>query len=192
MKGQVSPKSLQIIHTMWIDNWSYVVKQPINVLSEGFKVIWRFKSKFTILCSDKSNTMIEYYFIQAAPVHIFKFLTFFAVHACCVNEFVPLRLSFKQSIIILSHVFVTCTDLINQLKAIMKKIYHYHSCTALADHIATQNRITNCGMSFKDNSQLKKMKKTNLSWLVLFCFDSKLPQKWCFFPFHLNPIFHLP
>lgn len=92
---------------MWIDNWFYVLKvqqQPINVLSEGYKVIWLFKSKFTILCSNKSNTMIEYYVIQAAPVHLFKSLTFFAMHACCVNEIVPLQLSFKQSIIIFSHV----------------------------------------------------------------------------------------
>lgn len=52
----------------------------------------------------------------------------------------------------------------------MKKIYYYHSCTALADHIATQNRITNCGMSFKDNSQLKKNEKNQFELIRIVLF----------------------
>ena len=65
---------------------------------------------------------------------------------------------------------MTCTDLINQLKAIMKKIYYYHSCAALADHIATQSCITSFGMSFKDNSQLKKIKKDQVELISIVLF----------------------
>lgn len=52
----------------------------------------------------------------------------------------------------------------------MKKIYYYHSCAALADHIATQSCITSFGMSFKDNSQLKKIKKDQFELISIVLF----------------------